>query len=141
MNNRKSYDVEVSNKRELFRLRLQIPFSFSILDSTNPKVARNQVYTYHSHDISASGLGFETHLPLRKGDKLSLSLLLPSTESVKVDAEVMWSQQHEEVWVGGLTFSGIDNDEQDRIVAYMFRAQIEARKKLVEPKEESEGEN
>ena len=131
--------VVVENKREFFRLRLSIPFTFSVIESKDPRIATNQVYAHQTEDLSGGGLRFETHLSLHTGDRLQLSLHLPTMAPVKVDAEIVWSQQiqtpEEELNIGGIKFLDIDDEEQDRIIGFLFRAQIEARKKHAEPKE------
>ena len=122
----------MSNKREFFRLKLSAPFAFLVIESKNPRIATNQVYSNQTQDLSGGGLRFETHLELQLGDRLQITLHLPSMSPVKVDAEVVWSQPVEtpegEIVIGGLKFLDIDEDEQDRIIGYLFRAQIEARK-------------
>jgi len=129
----------VENKREFFRLKLSIPFTFSVIESKNPRVAANQVYTHQTQDLSGGGLRFETHLALHSGDRLQLSLHLPSMAPVKVNAEVVWSERiqtpEEELNIGGIKFLDIEEDEQDRIIGFLFRAQIEAKKKSGESEE------
>ncbi len=125
--------VVVENKREFFRLKLSIPFTFSVIESKDSRIATNQVYTHQTQDISGGGLRFETHLALQAGDRLQISLHLPSMMPIKVDAEIVWSQwiqtPEEELNIGGIRFLDIDEEEQDRIIGFLFRAQIEARKK------------
>ncbi len=113
---------------------MSVPFSFSVIESKNPHVPKNQTFTYHTQDISGGGLRFETHLELSSGDLLNLTLMLPGLDPVKVSARVVWCQsiqnsKGESTFEGGIEFIDIDEEEQDRIIGFMFRAQIEARKK------------
>ena len=122
----------MSYDREFFRLKLSVPFSFTVLEAKDPQIARNQTFTYRTQDLSGGGLRFETHLPLVRGDSLQLHLILPTSEPVKVHARVVWSkrssEEGDEVYKGGLEFVDIDEEEQDRIIGFIFRSQIEARK-------------
>ncbi|HSR53807.1 MAG TPA: PilZ domain-containing protein [Acidobacteriota bacterium] len=121
------------NKREFFRLRLAVPFSFSVTKAQTAEVSRSQTFHYQTQDLSGGGLRFETDLELEAGDELHLRLVLPEANPIEVSARVVWCQSVEAegqaILVGGLEFVDIDEEEQDRIVGFLFRTQIEARKK------------
>lgn len=126
----------MSYNREFFRLRLSVPFSFTVLEAKNPSIARNRRFADQTKDLSGGGLSFETDLPLVQGDVLHLHLTLPVSEAgpspagpVEVKSQVVWSRKEDDgTYHGGLVFVDIDAEEQDRIIGFIFRAQIEARK-------------
>lgn len=130
------------NKREFFRLKLAVPFSFSVKKAQAADVSTGRTFHYQTQDLSGGGLRFETDLDLREGDELELRLLIPETKAIEVTARIVWCQrveaQGESMLVGGMGFVDIDEEEQDRIVGFLFRAQIEARNKRREERRQFE---
>ncbi|HSR70377.1 MAG TPA: PilZ domain-containing protein [Acidobacteriota bacterium] len=130
----------VINKREFFRLKLAVPFSFSVMKAQGADVPGSRTFHYQTQDLSGGGLRFETDLELVPRDELRLTLLLPEARPIEVTARVVWCQEveveEENMLVGGLEFVDIDQEEQDRIVGFLFKAQIEARHKRRQEREQ-----
>lgn len=125
------------NKREFFRLKLAVPFSFTVLESQDSHIPTQQVFSYQTRDLSGGGLRLETSLALRPGDRLRLKLMMPALEAIRIQGRVVWNRRQrgredELFWVG-VAFDEIGDDEQDRIVGFLFRAQIEERQRSRPP--------
>jgi hypothetical protein len=72
--------LSISNKevlvqrRKSYRIRLQIPFSLTVVDAVNTQLIGAKVPECTTQDVSVAGLAFNTDLSLKVGDKLALCL-------------------------------------------------------------------
>jgi hypothetical protein len=70
-------------------LEVEIPVSFSLFASPESEELTGEVFGSKSQSISVAGMRFETEAALKEGDRLQLTLNLPSSEKVILTAEVM----------------------------------------------------
>ena len=76
-------------RRTAARLSLEIPVSFSLFASPESEELTEEVFESKSQSISVVGMSFETEAALKEGDRLQLTLNLPSSDKVIVRAEVI----------------------------------------------------
>ncbi len=76
-------------RRKSYRIRLQIPFSLTVVDAVSTELIGAKALGCTTKDVSVAGLAFDTDLPLKVGDKLALILDLDLDPSQKVNA-VAW---------------------------------------------------
>jgi len=92
--------LSISNKevlvqrRKSYRIRLQIPFSLTVIDAVESKLIGAKAPKCTTIDVSVAGLAFDTDLSLKVGDKLALCLNLDP--SLKVNA-VGWVVRSEPI--------------------------------------------
>jgi len=80
--------LSISNKevlvqrRKSYRIRLQIPFSLTVVDAVDTELIGAKDPKCTTQDVSVAGLAFDTDLSLKVGDKLALCLNLdPSLQA------------------------------------------------------------
>ncbi len=72
--------LSISNKevlvqrRKSYRIRLQIPFSLTVVDAVDTELIGAKALECTTIDVSVAGLAFNTDLSLKVGDKLALCL-------------------------------------------------------------------
>ncbi len=72
--------LSISNKevlvqrRKSYRIRLQIPFSLTVVDAVDTELIGAKALECTTIDVSVAGLAFDTDLSLKVGDKLALCL-------------------------------------------------------------------
>jgi len=76
-------------RRTASRLSLEIPVSFSLFASPESEELTVEVFDSKSQSISVDGMSLETEAALKEGDRLQLTLNLPSSDKVIVTAEVI----------------------------------------------------
>lgn len=79
-------------RRKGLRVRLTVPFSFLVTDSTRNLLANKREYSCHTRNISMNGLKFETNLELSVTDKLALRIELPGAQKVNAYGWVVRSE-------------------------------------------------
>ena len=84
--------AQALRRRAAPRVRSAIPVSFSAFASSESEEALDEVFHSQSKDISTTGMRFETEAALKKGDRLRLTLKLPSSDKVIASAEVVRTQ-------------------------------------------------
>jgi len=90
--------LSISNKevlvqrRKSYRIRLQIPFSLTVVDAVETKLIGAKAPECTTKDVSVSGLAFDTDLSLKVGDKLALCLNLDPSLQVNAVGWVVRSE-------------------------------------------------
>jgi c-di-GMP-binding flagellar brake protein YcgR len=86
-----SGDVVVQ-RRKSHRVQSAVPFSFTVIEATEPQLTGQKVQDSTTHDISVGGLAFETPLPLQLEDKLEIHLHLSPSQRLNVVGWVVRSE-------------------------------------------------
>ena len=84
--------AKAMQRRTASRLEVEIPVSFSLFASPESEELTEEVFEAKSQSLSVAGMSFETEAALKEGDRLQLTLNLPSSDKVIVRAEVMRTQ-------------------------------------------------
>ncbi|TDI08031.1 MAG: PilZ domain-containing protein [Acidobacteria bacterium] len=90
--------LSISNKevlvqrRKSYRIRLQIPFSLTVVDAVETKLIGAKAPECATKDVSVAGLAFNTDLSLEVGDKLALCLKLDPSQQVNAVGWVVRSE-------------------------------------------------
>ena len=90
--------LSISNKevlvqrRKSYRIRLQIPFSLTVVDAADTQLIGAKDPKCTTHDVSVAGLAFDTDLSLKVGDKLALCLNLGPSLQVNAVGWVVRSE-------------------------------------------------
>ncbi len=90
--------LSISNKevlvqrRKSYRIRLQIPFSLTVIDAVESKLIGAKALECTTIDVSVAGLAFDTDLSLKVGDKLALCLNLDPSLQVNAVGWVVRSE-------------------------------------------------
>jgi len=79
-------------RRKSYRIRLQIPFSLTVVDAVETNLIGAKVLECTTQDVSVSGLAFDTDLLLKVGDKLALCLNLDPSQQVNAVGWVVRSE-------------------------------------------------
>ena len=90
--------LSISNKevlvqrRKSYRIRLQIPFSLTVVDAVDTELIGAKALECTTIDVSVAGLAFDTDLSLKVGDKLALCLNLDPSLQVNAVGWVVRSE-------------------------------------------------
>ena len=90
--------LSISNKevlvqrRKSYRIRLQIPFSLTVVDAVDTQLIGAKALECTTIDVSVAGLAFDTDLSLKVGDKLALCLNLDPSLQVNAVGWVVRSE-------------------------------------------------
>ena len=90
--------LSISNKevlvqrRKSYRIRLQIPFSLTVVDAADTQLIGAKDPKCTTQDVSVAGLAFDTDLSLKVGDKLALCLNLDPSLQVNAVGWVVRSE-------------------------------------------------
>jgi len=79
-------------RRKSYRIRLQIPFSLTVVDAVDSKLIGAKAPECTTKDVSVAGLAFDTDLSLKMGDKLALCLNLDPSLQVNAVGWVVRSE-------------------------------------------------
>jgi len=79
-------------RRKSYRIRLQIPFSLTVVDAVETKLIGAKALECTTKDVSVAGLAFDTDLSLKVGDKLALLLNLEPSQQVNAVGWVVRSE-------------------------------------------------
>jgi len=119
----------VLQRRKSYRVRLPIPFSFTVIYAAESQLIDEKVRDSTTQNISVGGLAFETSLPLQREDKLEMHLSLSSSQKVNVLGWVVRSEpvkrNGENLHSLALMFLQLEAEEQSQLLSFL--AQAEAR--------------
>jgi len=79
-------------RRKSYRIRLQIPFSLTVVDAVDTELIGAKALECKTIDVSVAGLAFDTDLSLKVGDKLALCLNLDPSLQVNAVGWVVRSE-------------------------------------------------
>jgi len=79
-------------RRKSYRIRLQIPFSLTVVDAVDTELIGAKALECTTIDVSVAGLAFDTDLSLKVGDKLALCLNLDPSLQVNAVGWVVRSE-------------------------------------------------
>jgi c-di-GMP-binding flagellar brake protein YcgR len=79
-------------RRKSYRIRLQIPFSLTVVDAADTQLIGAKDPKCTTQDVSVAGLAFDTDLSLKVGDKLALCLNLDPSLQVNAVGWVVRSE-------------------------------------------------
>jgi len=79
-------------RRKSYRIRLQIPFSLTVVDAVDTELIGAKDPKCTTQDVSVAGLAFDTDLSLKVGDKLALCLNLDPSLQVNAVGWVVRSE-------------------------------------------------
>ena len=120
----------VLQRRKSYRVRLPIPFSFTVIDAAETHLIDQKVRNSTTQNISLGGLAFETPLPLQMEDKLEVHLSLSSSQKVNV---VGWVVRSKPVKGNGsdlhsvaLMFLQLAAEEQSQLLKFLAQAEASA---------------
>ena len=117
-------------RRKSYRVRLPIPFSFTVIDAAETQLIDEKVRNSTIQNISVGGLAFETPLPLQREDKSEMHLSLTSSQEVTVVGWVVRSEpvkdKGEDLHLVALMFLQLSAGEQSQLLKFL--AEVEARK-------------
>ena len=78
-------------RRTKGRRREAIPFSFTVVNASNSRLASEAVHKSETKDIGLSGLSFESKLPLKEGDQILVFVSLIPPEKLSAASRVVSS--------------------------------------------------
>ncbi len=120
----------VLQRRKSYRVRLPVPFSFTVIDAAETQLIDEKVRDSTIQNLSVGGLAFETPLPLKREDKLEMHLSLSSSQKVNVLGWVVRSrpvQGYEDNLLSvAVMFLQLAAEEQSQLLKFLSEA--EARK-------------
>ena len=67
-------------RRTQFRLQFPVPLALTVIDASDPDLRGAHISNCQTHDLSVGGLLFESDRPLEAGDKIEITLFLPTSE-------------------------------------------------------------
>ncbi|MDA2938860.1 PilZ domain-containing protein [Acidobacteria bacterium AH-259-A15] len=79
-------------RRKSYRVRVAVPFSFTVIDAVETEFIGKQVPDSKTQNLSVDGLAFESSVPFKVGDKLEMKLHLSPSEQVSGVAWVVRSE-------------------------------------------------
>lgn len=114
-------------RREFFRARSPVSFSFSVVQAANSRLVSGEVYPSESLNISAGGLRFESTLTLKAGDEIELRIAVSPSEQLSILARVVTSQrvEHQGKYSNsiGVEFYGLTPEERNQIGEFAAETQ------------------
>ncbi len=79
-------------RRKSYRIRLQIPFSLTVVDAVETNLIGAKTLDCTTKNVSVAGMAFNTDLSLKVGDKLALRLNLDPPQQVNAVGWVVRSE-------------------------------------------------
>ncbi len=79
-------------RRKSYRIRLQIPFSLTVVDALETQLIGARALECTTKNVSVAGMAFNTDLSLKVGDKLALRLNLDPPQQVNAVGWVVRSE-------------------------------------------------
>ena len=120
----------VLQRRKSYRVRLPVPFSFTVIDAAETQLIDEKVSDSTIQNLSVGGLAFETPLPLKREDKLEMHLSLSSSQKVNVLGWVVRSRPvkgyEDNLHSVAVMFLQLAAEEQSQLLKFL--AEVEARK-------------
>lgn len=117
----------VLQRRKSYRVRLPIPFSFTVIDAAETQLIDEKVRNSTLQNISVGGLAFDTPLPLQREDKLEMHLSLSSSQKVNVLGWVVRSEpvkgNGEALQSVALMFLQLAAEEQSQLLNFLAQAE------------------
>jgi hypothetical protein len=86
-----SQEVDI-RRRKSYRTRARVPFSFTVVDAAQSDLVGERVRESETVNVSAGGLLFQSDLALAVGDRLGLTIHLPSSQQVEAAGWVVRSE-------------------------------------------------
>lgn len=126
-----SDEVGSKSNRQFFRLQgIDVPIDFKIVSELLDIVSA-EYKQGHLRDISAGGVSFVTNENIEKG--MEVRIKLPVNDDIlnlmgKV-VHISESSDESDEFEISLKFVFIDDHEQDKIVGFIFKKQLEMRRK------------
>jgi c-di-GMP-binding flagellar brake protein YcgR len=81
--------------------------------------------------LSGGGVGFVTERRFNVGDRLVLTIMLPSHPTITATAEIVRAtpvEKNETMFSVGARFTAVDDKDHDRILRYLINVQRERRR-------------
>lgn len=116
--------AQALRRRAAPRVRSAIPVSFSAFAPSEREAVLDEVFRSQSQDISTTGMRFETEAALKKGDRLRLTLKLPSSDQVIASAEVVRTQpvkgDGKDLTAAGVKFLEMKLEDQIKLLEFLI---------------------
>jgi len=110
-------------RRKSLRMRLQVPFSFTVIGAAETKLIGQKVLDAKTRDIGVGGLRFNTNLQLEVRDKLQVKLDLSSSRHVSASGWVVRATRVEKkgkyVHSIGLEFLQVEEEDQRQLLLFL----------------------
>ena len=118
-------------RRKSYRIRLQIPFSLTVVDAVDTELIGAKALECTTIDVSVAGLAFDTDLSLKVGDKLALCLNLDPSLQVNAVGWVVRSEptkrkeyQHGTIMTKVINFVAVnflqlEEEEQNHLLRFL----------------------
>ena len=109
-------------RRQTLRTDLEVPFSFTVLAAAQGQLVTDadEVHEAKTENISLSGLGFESDLPLSEGDEILMTLPTPLGGLI-ASGRVIRTQRKSgtHLFSIGVQLRQLTPEEQDQILQFM----------------------
>jgi len=110
-------------RRKSVRMRLQIPFSWTVIEAAETELIGQKVLDAKTRDIGVGGLRFNTTLPLAVSDKLQVKLDLSSSRHVSASGWVARATRVKSkgkiVHSIGLEFLQVEEEDQRQLLLFL----------------------
>lgn len=113
-------------KREYFRLTVNLPASYRLEGEAAPSAPKPI-----NLNLSGGGVGFVTERRFNLGDRLVLTIMLPSHPAITATAEIVRAalvEKNETMFSVGARFTTLSEKDQERILKYLINVQRERRR-------------
>jgi c-di-GMP-binding flagellar brake protein YcgR len=115
----------VVQRRTSCRVCLPIPFSFTVVGAAESQLVSRKVLQGTTQNISMGGLAFETHLPLKVGDRLETDLHLSPSLHIDTGGWVVRSRsirgRERDLRLIALMFHQMEEEDQDRLSKFLIQ--------------------
>lgn len=123
---------QVLQRRQYFRMWLELPFTFSVVDSLEAP-ATAPTYEATTEDISGGGLRFSSLLQLNPGDSLRIRLDLAPARAITclatvVRAHAVPGSRKRDVAVH---FRDLEERDRSELLRFLFQCQVQNRKRTL----------
>jgi c-di-GMP-binding flagellar brake protein YcgR len=135
-------DIEKIQRRSFIRIDIRLPVCLKIVDDEMPQTIQGQQYTpqelqsktwdVSTKDLSGSGARLISKFQLPEKLLVSLELTLPEIGKFFTVAQVIRSELSNPefgLYWTGVNFIALSEVERDKVVRYIFKKQIELRKR------------
>jgi len=127
--------MQFVEKREFFRLNVEIPAHINFFSNDNENGIKSFSTTALIRDLSGNGLKLETNTFLKEKNKLSVRFSLPLNERKKIVHDFFLTAQvrrkknieRKNFYEYGVKFLDIIPSLQDKIIKFLFDLQISSR--------------
>ena len=126
----RSEGVTVQRRRS-YRIHAQIPLFFTVIDAADSQLIGEHCADCKTQNISAGGLAFETHLPLKVGDKLAVQVRFHRSRQIDVVGWILRSEpvEREGECLNSVAFEFLQCEPQDQNQLLQFLARAEVKNK------------